>query len=45
MADGTLQPWLSELTNQNVFMIHSDKIITITDPKPSLLEKYEQLTK
>jgi hypothetical protein len=26
-------------------MIHSDKIITITDPKPSLLEKYEQLTK
>jgi hypothetical protein len=45
MVDGTLQPWLSELTNQNVFMIHSDKIITITDPKPSLLEKYEQLTK
>jgi hypothetical protein len=45
MADGTLQPWLSEFTNQNVFMIHSDKIITITDPKPSLLEKYEQLTK
>jgi hypothetical protein len=41
----TLQPWLVDVTNQNVFMIHSDKILTITDPKPTLLEKYEQLTK
>jgi hypothetical protein len=45
VKDGNLEPWLFEVTNQNVFMIHSDKIITITDPKPSLLEKYEQLTK
>lgn len=41
----TLQPWLVEYTNQNVFMIHSDKIITLTDPKPTLLEKYQNLTK
>jgi len=41
----TLEPWLYDQTNQNVFMIHSDKIMTITDPKPTLLEKYEQLTK
>lgn len=40
-----LEPWLVSVTNQNVFMIHSDKILTITDPKPTLLEKYEQLTK
>ena len=40
-----LEPWLVNLTNQNVFMIHSDKILTITDPKPTLLEKYQQLTK
>jgi hypothetical protein len=40
-----LEPWMMNVTNQNVFMIHSDKILTITDPKPTLLEKYEQLTK
>ena len=45
MADGTLQPWLFDLTTQNVFMIHSDKILTITDPNSSILAKYEQLTK
>ena len=38
MADGTLQPWLSDLTTQNIFMIHSDKILTITDPNQTLLE-------
>lgn len=45
MADGTLQPWLSDVTSQNIFMIHSDKILTITDPNSALLTKYEQLTK
>ena len=40
-----LEPWLINQTNQNVFMIHSDKILTLTEPKPTLLEKYEQLTK
>jgi hypothetical protein len=40
-----LEPWLVSLTNQNIFMIHSDKILTLIDPKPTLLEKYQQLTK
>ena len=41
----TLSPWLVESTNQNEFMISSDKILTIVDPKPTLLEKYEKLIK
>ena len=41
----TLSPWLVESTNQNEFMISSDKILTLVDPKPTLLEKYENLTK
>ena len=36
----TLSPWLVDCTNQNEFMISSDKILTILDPKPTLLEKY-----
>ena len=39
----TLSPWLVECTNQNEFMISSDKILTILDPKPTLLEKYQNL--
>ena len=35
----TLSPWLVDCTNQNEFMISSDKILTILDPKPTLLEK------
>ena len=41
----TLSPWLVACTNQNEFMISSDKILTILDPKPTLLEKYENLIK
>ena len=41
----TLSPWLVECTSQNEFMISSDKILTILDPKPTLLEKYEKLIK
>ena len=43
--DETLSPWLVEVCSQNTFMIHSDKILTIADPKPTLLEKYEDLIK
>ena len=43
--DGTLTPWLVEVTNENVFMITSDKILTLTEPKPTLLEKYQNLLK
>ena len=41
----TLSPWLVDCTNQNEFMISSDKILTLVDPKPTLLEKYENLIK
>ena len=41
----TLTPWLLEQTQQDVFMISSDKIITLADPMPTLLEKYISLTK
>ena len=41
----TLSPWLFECTSQNEFMISSDKILTMLDPKPTLLEKYEKLIK
>ncbi len=41
----TLSPWLVDVTNQNSFMLSSDKILTLVDPKPTLLEKYEKLIK
>ena len=43
--DGTLEPWLINVSRQDVFMISSDKIFTITEPMPTLVEKYEDLTK
>ena len=43
--DNTLSPWLVESTNQSVFMLSSDKILTRVDPKPTLLEKYQDLLK
>ena len=41
----TLAHWLVDVTSQNEFMISSDKILTLVDPKPTLLEKYEKLIK
>jgi len=32
-------------TRDEEFMISSDKIMTLVDPTPTLLEKYEDLTK
>ena len=43
--DNTLSPWLVESTNQSTFMLSSDKILTLVDPKPTLLEKYQDLLK
>ncbi len=40
-----LEPFLMGLTKQDTFMINSDKIITLADPTPTLLEKYEDLIK
>ena len=43
--DGTLSPWLIDITNDNEFMLSSDKILTLVEPKPTLLEKYQNLIK
>lgn len=40
-----LESWNCDFTSQDTFMIHSDKILTITDPKPTLLEKYQNFIK
>lgn len=40
-----LSPWMVEVTMQDTFMISSDKIITLADPTPTLLEKYLHETK
>ena len=39
--EGTVEPWLLNITNQNEVMISSDKILTLVDPKTTLLAKYE----
>ena len=41
----TLEPFLCGYTKQNTFMMSSDKILTLADPTPALLEKYEDLIK
>ena len=38
-----LKGWLSEFTLEKNFMISSDKIITLADPAPQIVEKYEGL--
>ena len=41
----TLSPWLINVTNDNEFMMCSDKILTLVEAKPTLLEKYQNLIK
>ena len=43
--NNTLSPWLFDVTSENVFMLSSDKILTLTEPKPTILEKYQNLLK
>ena len=38
--DNTIEPLFIDYTNQKTFMIHSDKIFTITDPNSSIIDKY-----
>jgi hypothetical protein len=43
--DGKLTPWLYELTDDtDAIMISSDKILTLVDPKSTLLNDYLTLT-
>ena len=41
----TLSPWLLTITKDDNFMMSSDKILTLCEPMPTLLEKYLDLTK
>ena len=43
--DNVLEPWLLNVTKDDIFMMSSDKILTLADPTPTLLEKYLDLTK
>jgi hypothetical protein len=44
-SNSSLCPWLSDYSSQKIFMVHSDKILTIIDPRPTLIEKYQSLIK
>jgi hypothetical protein len=41
----TLEPFLIGITKQDTFMMSSDKILTLANPTPTLIEKYEDLIK
>ena len=38
-----LEPWLLNVTKDDIFLMSSDKILTLVDPTPTLLEKYLDL--
>ena len=39
-----LHKYMIELTDSEVFMISSDKILTLADPNQKILNQYEELT-
>ena len=39
----TLEPFLNSVTKDDTFIMRSDKILTLADPTPTLLEKYQDL--
>ena len=39
-----LEPFLATVTKDDAIMMGSDKILTIVEPTPTLLEKYQNLT-
>ena len=42
---GILEPFLGNVTRETTLMMGSDKILTLADPTPTLLEKYLDLLK
>ena len=40
-----LSPFLTGVTKDDTFMMSSDKILTLAEPTPTLLEKYQDLIK
>ena len=43
--DKSLEPFLDGLTKEVEFMMSSDKILTLAEPTPTLLEEYQDITK
>ena len=43
--DKSLKPFLDGYSREKSFMISSDKIITLAQPTPTLLEEYQDITK
>ena len=41
----TLEPFLNGITKDDAFMLSSDKILTLAEPTPTLLEKYQDIIK
>ena len=41
----TLEPFLNGVTKDDTFMMSSDKILTLAEPTPTILEKYLDLLK
>lgn len=45
IIDGEVaESWLGQYTDDPDIMISSDKILTLIEPKPTLLEKYTEIT-
>ena len=44
-SDQTLEPFLCGYTKENTFMMSSDKILTLANPTPTLIEKYQDIIK
>ena len=42
-TDGTLEPFLVDITRDKEIMMGSDKILTIVEPTATLIEKYKDL--
>ena len=40
-----LEPFLASVTRETTLMMGSDKILTLAEPTPTLLEKYQDLLK
>ena len=45
LVDSDLIPWLSEYTNQYIFMIQADKILSIVNPNGKMISIYEKIVK
>jgi hypothetical protein len=45
IENGELKPWLTDVSDDEVIMMSSDKILTMVEPNQKLLDDYEELTK